>query len=87
MVGTGRFTDAVVRFLADNYAVIVANGLEPGLPGQCQEKAIRSLADRVHAFNPSAKVLIYQANQMVHSRNPALLPPGMRPQTLLPCGN
>ena len=86
MIGTGRFSDAVVRFLADNYAIIVANGLEPGLSGQCQEKAIQSLADRIHALNPDTKVLMYQANQMVHSRNPALLPPGNRPETLLPCG-
>ena len=30
MTGTGRFDDKVVRFLAENYELIVANGVEPG---------------------------------------------------------
>eukprot|EP00664_Eupelagonemidae_sp_cell27_P002790 gene2790-6140_t len=86
MTGTGRLDDAVARFLAQNCALIVANGLQPGLPDRCQEDAVRDLADRIHGFSPSAKVLMYQANMMVHSRNTALLPPGSKAQTLLPCG-
>eukprot|EP00040_Diaphanoeca_grandis_P018649 m.98092 g.98092 ORF g.98092 m.98092 type:complete len:483 (-) comp27034_c0_seq6:112-1560(-) len=86
MTGTGRFDDQVARFLAENYNLIVANGLEPGKPGQCQEEAIRDLADRIHSFNPNAKVLMYQANQLTHSRQPNLLPPGHTVESLLPCG-
>jgi hypothetical protein len=86
MQGTGRFSDEVVQFLAENYDLIVANGLEPGDSKQCQEPALHEFADRIHKYNPHAKVIMYQANQLVHSRNPQLLPPGNRPETLLPCG-
>jgi hypothetical protein len=86
MTGTGRLDDAVVRFLAANYALIVANGLEPGRPEQCMEVAIKDLADRVFDFNPNARTVMYQANVMVHSRQASLHPAGGRVETLLPCG-
>ena len=46
MVGTGRLDDAAVRFLARNYDLIVANGLEPGNTtggGECAEPKVKDL--------------------------------------------
>ena len=85
MAGTGRFADEVVAFLANNMALVVANGLEPGLPSQCAEAAVGELADRIHAVNPNSKVILYQANMIVHSHKASLMPTGV-PETLLLCG-
>ena len=54
MTGTGRFDDEVVRFMAENYALIVANGLEPGKPDQCTE--VRGVNERPHTNAPAPPV-------------------------------
>ena len=40
--------------------------------------AIKDLADRIFAVNPVSKVIMYQANVMVHSRQASLHPPGAK---------
>lgn len=58
MTGTGRLDDKVVRFLAENNELIVASGLEPKSTATCLEPKVKDLADRVHAFNPNARVIV-----------------------------
>jgi hypothetical protein len=68
-----------VRFLAENYALIVANGLEPGADAAahpCEESKVATFADRVTAVNPRARVLMYSANQLHHGAD---VPAGARP--------
>ena len=82
MLGTGRLDDAVLRFLAENYDLIVAGNLEPGRDG-CLEPKIKDFADRIAGFNPNATVLVYQANQLHHG---SLVPPGASADTQYLCG-
>ena len=58
MTGTGRLDDKVVRFLAENNELIVASGLEPKSTATCLEPKVKDLANRVHAFNPNARVIV-----------------------------
>ena len=79
MAGTGRLTDAAVRFLAQNYDLIVANGLDPDdANATCGESKVAAFADRVAAVNPHARVLVYNANQLHHGAD---VPPGAKPDT------
>ena len=71
MTGTGRLDDKVLRFLAENNELIVVNGLEPK-SFACMESKVKDFADRVASFNPNARVIIYNANNIHHG---ALLPP------------
>ena len=75
MTGTGRFDDMVVKFLAEHNELIVASALEPGSAKHpapaCQEGKTREFADRVAAFNPNVKTIVYNANN-IHQG--ALLP-------------
>tara|TARA_B110000208_G_scaffold90349_1_gene113848 strand:+ start:6004 stop:7356 length:1353 start_codon:yes stop_codon:yes gene_type:complete len=82
MTGVGRLDDKVLRFLAENYDLIVAGNLEPGRGG-CLEPKIKDFADRIASFNPHARVLVYEANQIHHG---ALLPPGQKPESQYLCG-
>jgi hypothetical protein len=82
MNGTGRFDDGILHFLAENYDLIVLNGLEPGAPG-CIEPKIKYAADRIAAVNPNAKVLVYMANNLHHG---AMKPPGQGPDKNYKCG-
>ena len=82
MLGDGRFDDRVIRFIAENYDMIVAGNLQPGRAG-CLEPKIKEFADRIAAVNPQATVLVYEANQIHHG---ALVPPGERPDTQYLCG-
>ena len=82
MAGSGRLDDAVVRFLAENYALIVPGNLQPEVTG-CLEPKIKDFADRVAQFNPRTKVLVYEANQLHHG---ALVPPGAEPDAQGLCG-
>ena len=49
----------------------------PATPPRTQV-AIKDLADRVFTVNPVSKVIMYQANVMVHSRQASLHPPGAK---------
>jgi len=82
MSGTGRDDDKVLRFYAENYALVVPGNPQPGKPG-CLEPKIKDFADRVVSFNPNATVLVYMANNMHHG---ALVPPGERPDSHYLCG-
>ena len=57
MTGTGRHDDAVVRFLAENYDLIVAGDTQPGT-ASCLEPKVKEFADRVASFNPHTRVLV-----------------------------
>ena len=82
MTGDGRLDERVVRFLAHNYDVIVANNLVPGKSG-CLEPKLKEFADRIAAVDNSTRVLAYMANQIHHG---AMIPPGQTPETNLLCG-
>ena len=74
MTGTGRHDDAVVRFLAENYDLIVAGDTQPGTSG-CLEAKVKEFADRVASFNPHARVLVCKnldAIQSTDQCNPIL---------------
>ena len=49
--------DKVVRFLAENYDLIVASDTQPTISG-CLEPKIKEFADRIASFNPHARVLV-----------------------------
>ena len=82
MTGDGRLDERVVRFLAHNYDVIVANNLVPGRSG-CLEPKLKDFADRIAAIDNSTRVLAYKANQIHHG---AMMPPGQTPDVNLLCG-
>jgi hypothetical protein len=82
MSGSGRPDDKVIRFLAENYDVIVAGDTEPLVPG-CLEPKVKAFADRIAVVNPHTRVLVYNANQLHHG---AMLPPGRRPEQNYLCG-
>lgn len=85
IVGTGRLTDAVVTFLAENYDLIVASDLDPGNKNAtCEESKVAAFANRVAAVNPHARVLVYNANQLHHGAD--VPPPETPPPPGYMCG-
>ena len=82
MTGTGRYDNKVVRFLAENYDLIVAGDTQPGVEG-CLESKVKDFADRVASFNPHARVLVYNANQIHHGAD---RPPGCLAESNYLCG-
>lgn len=82
MTGNGRLDAAVVRFIAENYDIIVSNDLLPGKPG-CLEPKHKELADRIAAINPTAKYLMYMANNIHHG---SLVPPTGKQDSNYECG-
>lgn len=75
MTGVGRLDEKVVRFLANNYDLIVAGDPAPGRSG-CLEPKIKDFADRIAAIDNKTRVLVYKANQIHHG---AMMPPGQKP--------
>ena len=72
----------VVKFIAENYDLIVVNDISPGRPG-CLEPKHKELADRIAAINPHARYLIYMANNIHHG---SVVPPAGSHDTNYKCG-